>query len=301
MRDISSTAPSLGDGIDSILAPASHFLVTHMWCSTCQQDVPAVQHPLLGQTVCARCQQKLSAARPTYASSVADNGIALDDPIAVAVATADPPAQWEDWETRQRARHLGRMLRRPGIDSGPQSSKSFGTARRFDPPQQFFMDLAELTAPAVHAPTHFTQAMRPLRRRAERSQVAAWMLVVLGALALAGGIGAIGWCLGENRTEYWNLALGLTLTGQGVLIFGLVLVVSRLWQNSRSATGKLQDAHSRLVELQRTAEVLSATRTGGAPAFYAELVRGASPQMLLSNLKGQLDQLATRLGGDLSS
>jgi hypothetical protein len=36
-------------------------------------------------------------------------------------------------------------------------------------------------------------------------------------------------------------------------------------------------------------------RTGGAPAFYAELVRGASPQMLLTNLKGQLDQLATRL------
>jgi hypothetical protein len=88
------------------------------------------------------------------------------------------------------------------------------------------------------------------------------------------------------------------LAGQGLLVFGLVLVVSRLWRSSRQANGKLQDAHARLVELQHATEVLTTTRTGGAPAFYAELVRGASPQMLLANLKGQLDQLATRLGGD---
>jgi hypothetical protein len=54
--------------------------------------------------------------------------------------------------------------------------------------------------------------------------------------------------------------------------------------------------HARLSELQHTADALTAIRSGGAPAFYAELVRSASPQMLLSNLKGQLDQLATRLG-----
>jgi hypothetical protein len=37
-------------------------------------------------------------------------------------------------------------------------------------------------------------------------------------------------------------------------------------------------------------------RSGGAPAFYADLVRGASPQVMLANLKGQIDQLATRIG-----
>ena len=95
---------------------------------------------------------------------------------------------------------------------------------------------------------------------------------------------------------YWNLAIGLTLGGQGTLIFGLVLVVSRLWRNSRYATGKLQDVHARLGQLQHTADALTAMRSGGAPAFYADLVRGASPQVLLANLKGQLDQLASRIG-----
>jgi hypothetical protein len=58
----------------------------------------------------------------------------------------------------------------------------------------------------------------------------------------------------------------------------------------------LQDVQSRLIQLQTTADSLVTMRSGGAPAFYADLVRGASPQVLLANLKGQLDQLATRIG-----
>jgi hypothetical protein len=74
------------------------------------------------------------------------------------------------------------------------------------------------------------------------------------------------------------------------------MAVSRLWRNSRYATNKLQEMHAGLGQLQNTADTISAMR-GGAPAFYADLARGASPQLLLSNLKGQLDQLATRFGG----
>ena len=86
--------------------------------------------------------------------------------------------------------------------------------------------------------------------------------------------------------------------GQGLLIFGLVLIAARLWRNSRYASSKLIDVHSQLGQLQHTADALTTMRSG-APAFYAELVRGASPQMLLANLKGQLDQLATRISGEL--
>jgi hypothetical protein len=268
-----------------------------MWCSTCQQDVPAVNHPLMGETVCARCQQKVGTSRRTHSCGLADHGIALDDPVAVAaVATAEPLGRKEDWQARERARKVSRALRPAGLAGNSQQGPSFGTARRFDPPHQFFEDLADMTAPVINAPRHFTSPKRNAPRRAEQGQLGAWLLVTFGALALAGGLGAIGWSLWEGRPELWNLSLGITLAGQGILIFGLVLVVSRLWRNSRYATGKLQDAHVRLVELQQATEVLTATRNGGSPAFYAELVRGASPQMLLANLKGQLDQLATRLG-----
>jgi hypothetical protein len=123
------------------------------------------------------------------------------------------------------------------------------------------------------------------------------LVVAAGTIALVAGVGLIGWCLSTNLMIYWDLALGLALGGQGGLILGLVLVVSRLWRNSRHAVSKLHEVHARLGQLQHTADALAATRPGGAPAFYADLVRGASPQMLLSNLKGQLDQLASQLGG----
>jgi hypothetical protein len=127
-------------------------------------------------------------------------------------------------------------------------------------------------------------------------QLFAWLIVAAGTITLIGGVGLIGWSISTNQMQHWNLALSLALGGQGALILGLVMVVSRLWRNSRYATNKLQEMHARLGQLQNTADTISAMR-GSAPAFYADLARGASPQMLLSNLKGQLDQLATRLGG----
>jgi hypothetical protein len=133
-------------------------------------------------------------------------------------------------------------------------------------------------------------------RRADGSQIVAWLVVVIGLVALAGGLGLIAWSIAKAHLLYWNLAMGLTLGGQGTLIFGLVLVVTRLWRTSRHASGKLQDIGGQLSQLQLTADALVGVRSGGAPNFYADLVRGANPQVLLANLKGQLDQLTGRIG-----
>jgi hypothetical protein len=51
--------------------------------------------------------------------------------------------------------------------------------------------------------------------------------------------------------------------------------------------GKLQASTPTWPKLQRTADAITAMRAGGAPAFYAEHVRGASPQMLLSTSRGR--------------
>ena len=120
--------------------------------------------------------------------------------------------------------------------------------------------------------------------------------MLAGTLTLTAGLALIAWSLSSKQMHYWNLALGLTLGGQGALVFGLMLAVTRLWYSSRYASNKLHDVTAHLVQLQRTADALTATRPGGAPAFYADLARGASSHLLLANLKGQLDQLATRIG-----
>ncbi len=264
-----------------------------MWCSTCHQDVPGVAQANNGRTVCSRCQQPLRAATPAYAGKICDEGLALDEPVA-ALAAAAPPLGELDWQSREHSRRLGRQLRRPATEPWAATPAIRTTVRRFDPPQNLLHELEAGSAIAPFAePTSLTITRT---RNSEASQVIAWLVVLAGVLALAGGIGLIGWSLSNADQRCWNQALGLTLGGQGLLIFGLVLVVTRLWRNSRHASNKLHDVTARLAQLQRTADAISAMRSGGAPAFYADLVRGASPQALLANLKGQVDQLATRLG-----
>ncbi|HVT29068.1 MAG TPA: hypothetical protein VHE81_13725, partial [Lacipirellulaceae bacterium] len=189
-----------------------------------------------------------------------------------------------------------RELRRPAPAVGVRTP-SFTTDRlRFEPPHDLFGQIERATTPSL-ATADLQPTLNALSQlpRSDGSQVVAWLVVIVGVLALAGGVGLIAWSLSTQQMPYWNLALGLTLGGQGTLILGLVLVTSRLWRNSRYATTKLQEVHSRLGQLQHAAESLAATRAGGAPAFYADLVRGASPHVLLANIKGQVDQLATRL------
>jgi hypothetical protein len=258
------------------------FAFLPMWCSTCQQDVPGVSHSASGRLACSRCGRPLKSRKTAQASGICDGGIALDERPAMRASAAPP--KLDDWNVRHEARRLGRELRRPAGASAPPRLDSLPQSRRLDPPA----DLFDRPAPSV-------SPIGPAARRSQGGQAIAWMLVMTGLVALVGGIGGIAWSLAAERGEFWNASLGLTLAGQGTLILGLVVVVSRLWRNSRYATTKLQEVHARLGELQRSADALAANR-GGAPAFYADLARGAPPQMLLSNLKGQIDQLATRFG-----
>jgi hypothetical protein len=229
-----------------------------------------------------------------HAAAICDEGLALDDPAAAAVAAAPPRA--DDWQAQQRARRLERELRRSTIEIPAARPPSLQGPRRFDPPKQLF-DSIQSSAPSM-APVMPPLAVSayPETRRTQGGQIIAWLIVVAGTLTLTAGIGLVAWSLAARQMLYWNLAMGLTLGGQGTLIFGLVLVLSRLWRNSRYTSGKLQDVHARLGQLQQTADVLAAMRAGGAPTFYTDLMRGASPQVLLANLKGQVDQLATRVG-----
>lgn len=268
-----------------------------MWCPSCQQEVPAVPHRMRGRIACARCQQELPSADQAYATQISDAGIPLDGPTA-AVAASRPPLRRDDWQTTQHVRQLSRQLGKRTYSTRSQIDFA-SSPRRFDPPANLFDDFVHTTTYTETLPTRLPPTPISVSRRSESSQLFAWLVVVCGLLTLTAGISTIAWSLVTEQMMYWNLALGLTLGGQGALILGLVLVVTRLWRNSRFASGKLLEVHTRLAQLQTTADTLATMRSGGsAPAFYADLVRGASPQVMLANLKGQLDQLATHVAGN---
>jgi hypothetical protein len=270
-----------------------------MWCSTCQQDTPGVANATSGRTVCSRCQQPVQKRNSAYTSRICDEGLALDEPAAAQASpqsTAASPFRTDDWAARQRVRTAVRELRRPNPTTSNSPNQFAADRRRFDPPQDLFAQIENATTPTIATLAPQSFGIDLAQKQNSGSQVVAWLIVTIGVLALTGGVGLIAWSLSTAQMLYWNYAMGLAMAGQGTLIFGLVLVISRLWRSSRYSAAKLQDVHVRLGQLQQSSETLAATRTGGAPAFYADLVRGASPHVMLANLKGQVDQLATRVG-----
>lgn len=266
-----------------------------MWCSTCQQETPGIAHATTGRIVCSRCQQPIRKQKAANEALICDDGIALDEQPTKVAASASAPNI--DWPTERRVRTLARELNRPTAAVKKAVSGAISDRRRFEPPHDLFNQPFEASPQTASATTEPATIIPPQTLRSEGSQVLAWLTVTLGTLTLAAGVSLVGWSLSATELHYWNLGLGLALGGQGTLILGLVLVVSRLWRHSRFAACKLQDVQTHLSQLQQTAEILTTMRSnGGAPAFYAELARGASPHVLLTNLKGQLDQLATRVG-----
>lgn len=237
--------------------------------------------------------------KPPYPTRICDDGLALDEPIPprATAATGPSPFRSDDWAARQRVRTVVRELRRPNPNTAGATNRFASDRARFDPPQDLFGQIEHATAPSLAAITTPSSANAILRSPSSGgSQIVAWFVVIVGILALGSGVGLIAWSLSTKQLHHWNLAVGLAIGGQGTLILGLVLVISRLWRSSRYAVAKLQEVHARLGQVQQAAESLVANRAAGAPAFYADLVRGASPHVLLANLKGQVDQLATRVG-----
>ena len=80
-----------------------------------------------------------------------------------------------------------------------------------------------------------------------------------------------------------------------MLLIGLVLQINCLWSDNRAAVAKLNDVDEQLGELKVTTTLLGTSQGPGASVFYSHFAGGASPQLLLADLKSQLDLLAIKL------
>ena len=111
---------------------------------------------------------------------------------------------------------------------------------------------------------------------------------------MCGGVLLI-WSLVAGRQELWNVGLPAAVVGQIALLVGLVLQIDRLWYDSRQAAAKLDDVDQQIHELKTTTMLLGASQGPASATFYSHLAGGAGPQLLLTDLKSQLDLLAMRI------
>ncbi len=257
-----------------------------MWCQDCQQDVPAVFPRLEGGCRCPRCS---SVARDNHVKPLPEKG--NEQPADSPSVSAEEPSRpvFDSWELGEQLRHVERVLAAEQTPGGPEPAEQ-------EPRPVFRFDQA-------HEPN---RRRRPHSRRGSlgRSQEASgsaglralvWPLLALGLMTFVCGGVLVGWSLAAGRSELWTLGLPIALVGQIGLLTGLVLQLEKIWEDHRAAAAKLDHVDEELHDLKTTTTLLGTSRCAPGTSFYAHMVGGASPQMLLTDLKSQLDLLAVKI------
>ena len=151
---------------------------------------------------------------------------------------------------------------------------------------------------AARAKKHkFTPAASGAKRsRAEPGAgLPVWTALSLGVMLLSGALVLLVYAIVTGRPEFWRIGQPIAVLGQIVLMVGLVLQLDRLWHHDRRTAVKLDHVDQQLHHLKNATAVLSTTHSSSSTAFYRHFASGASPHVLLTDLKGQLDLLAVQL------
>lgn len=263
-----------------------------MWCRDCQQDVPAVARAVDGPLVCTRCEAEfdLNDRLSASAAQVVDTGVELEAMDRQRFQEV-PPNPWQRDETSERLRRIGQQLR---------------TAYRHESTQ----DVA--TPPRTWGPENLQSYHESPRLRAigHRDKHAEWdqarstvatrlisLMLFVGVVGFAGGVGLLVWAAAFGLAASWQWGMTATIAAEGTLIVGLVWMAARLWNNSRRLNRQIDGVDQQLHDLERLTGSLSASRQSSSQHYYEHFHQGASSHMLLANLRGQVDQLSSRLAG----
>ncbi len=197
---------------------------TVMWCTNCQQDVPAIAHGDMAR--CAQCGRFLKRRPEASALSPGENwsedaSSAPKLPLAVAETTPLLPTTPiasaveldDDWTLQQRVHHLQHRLR---FDNAALTLPTFHS---------------ELLSPPIVPNLSASQSNQSAYRSGRAGAFIAWFAITVGTVSFLCGCGLLTWWFIDGSRELWSLGLPLATAGQFGLLFGLVLQLNRLWRS----------------------------------------------------------------------
>jgi len=290
-----------------------------MWCKQCQQDVPAVSSPDAGAYCCPRCAATLTgqavpaergeeATHRIGAIADLDLGPMLIDPLPDPVSTTveeltaaggqtvgnevDLPPRLDSWEMDEELRHIHRVL-------APQAPPA-ATAPTLGPFTPTRLDAAHVGRLRWNYPAMRQLIGQRLSSRTPAGWLAALVSFVLsiGLMAFAFGGVLLTWSLFTGRQDLWTIGMPIALVGQIVLLMGFILQMDRLWSDNRDTAAKLEHVDERLHDLKATADLLENSQGAPPASFFAHVPGTINSQMILADLKSQLDLLALKMGHD---
>ena len=239
-----------------------------MWCKDCRQDVPAQTSGEKSGFCCPRCGGSIGG-----------------DPL----STPDAALAYDSWEIDEQLRHIERVLH-----TAKENDRQPPSIER---PETIRFDLPHADPTAWHMPARNSgRRQRPKTAgRGTGSETLIWLVLLLGTMSFVCGGILLAWSMIAGRPELWSIGLPIAIGGQIVLLMGLVLQIDRLWFDNRAAVAKLNDVDEQLGELKVTTTLLGTSQGPAASVFYSHFAGGAGPQLLLADLKSQLDLLAIKL------
>jgi hypothetical protein len=140
-----------------------------------------------------------------------------------------------------------------------------------------------------------TTSEHPAEAPESRINWVSWLVISSGLMLFVCGVILVAWSIVSGREELWRVGLPIALVGQATLVVGGALQLESLWVSNRHTNHAIERLDGELLRLQQSTRLRTPSRSAAAQSFYAHRAEHVSPHMMLADLKGQLDAIATRL------
>lgn len=151
-------------------------------------------------------------------------------------------------------------------------------------------------APLRESPAPRMPATPPKKKlRGPRTPIFSWLATSLGSFTLVCGLVLLGWALFDPRPILSAAGLPLTVLGLTSMLVGIVFQLDGVLQYNRRLHRQMQLVEEELEDLKATTRLASSSHASAGQNFYLHMAEGASPHVLLADVKGQLDLLATQM------
>jgi hypothetical protein len=170
-----------------------------MWCSRCQQDVPAVATEVGGDVRCARCSQSFASEHGSSSSAT----IAIPQPV-----PGNSP--WLDWHLNGELEAADSLIRRVRLTPIPNPA---GQTFRVDRPHP----VEQPEEPAPRPPTAVSRFL-------------SWLLLTTGITSCVCGGALLALSFWGARADLLPSGIAFTLGGQASVLLGLLMQLDSLWR-----------------------------------------------------------------------